>query len=223
MRRVLSLLLLTMQIGFTGLGQVKPFFDSPQNILENDYVHIIDLPRLPKRPFQLPIAPNRDAVCIQLFEQDPVLIVPQPMHFRAKYLLAGKRNQNLCPLNDGRVRSVLIELKSAPSATPFVDDAVKLDKKHNQVLFENERVRIVRIHFRPGESGPIVDKRPRIIVSLISSHAEVRLPDGRIETRDGKVEDVQWSRGGRQATINGNLGPLENIVVELKGTESKPK
>jgi hypothetical protein len=223
MRRVLCLLLLTTQIGFIGLGQVKTAFDSAQDILENDFVHIIDLPRLPKRPYQLPIASQREAVCIQLFEQDRVSVVPQPLHFRVKYLQWGNRDSNLCPLNDGRMRSVLIELKSTPPMTPFVDDAVKLDRKHNQVLLENERVRIVRIHFRPGESGPMVDKRPRVIVLLISSHAQVKLPDGHIETRDGKVEDVQWSRGGRQATINGNVGPLENIVVELKGAEPKGK
>lgn len=111
---------------------------------------------------------------------------------------------------------IIITLKSDPSKAPFQDDAVKLDPKHNEVLLNNDSVRVVRVHFPPGESGPMVDKRARVIIMITDSHATVTLPDGHSEVRDGKAGTVSFSKAGRQATNNVGTTPLENIVVELK-------
>lgn len=113
-------------------------------------------------------------------------------------------------------RLVNIFLNDPPESARFADDAVKLDPKHNEVLLENSRVRVVRIHFAAGESGPIVDKRPRVIVVLTDSHATVTLPDGHSEVRDAKAGSIYFGNPGRQATSNIGSSPLENIVVELK-------
>lgn len=114
-------------------------------------------------------------------------------------------------------QQILVLLKSQPAKAAFGDDAVKLDPKHNEILFDNELVRVVRVHFGPGESGPMVDKRTRVIIMLTDSHATVTLPDGHSEVRDGKAGTVSFSKGGRQATNNVGTTELENIVVELKG------
>ncbi len=116
----------------------------------------------------------------------------------------------------GSYRMVTIEHHAAPPPSKFDDDAVKLDPKHNEVLLENDHVRVVRVHFAPGESGPIVDKRARVIIVLSDSHASVTLPDGHTEVRDAKAGTVSFGNAGRQATNNIGATPLENIVVELK-------
>jgi hypothetical protein len=113
-------------------------------------------------------------------------------------------------------RLIDIHLRDQPESSPFADDAVKLDPRHNEVLLENNRVRVVRIHFPPGESGPIVDKRTRIIIALTDSHATVTRPDGQTGVRDAKAGSVNFSNGGRQSTNNIGTTLLENIVVELK-------
>ena len=112
---------------------------------------------------------------------------------------------------------VYITLKSRPPKSPFEDDAVKMDPSHNEVLLDNDRVRVVRIHFAPGESSPIVDKWARVIVAVTDSHATVTFPDGHSEPRDMKAGTVSFGNAGRQATKNTGTTPLENIVVELKG------
>lgn len=112
---------------------------------------------------------------------------------------------------------VYINLKSRPPKSPFNDDAVRMDPAHNEILLDNDRVRVVRIHFAPGESGPIVDKRPRVIVAVTDSHATVTFPDGHSEPRDVKAGAVSFGEPGRQATKNTGTTPMENIVVELKG------
>jgi hypothetical protein len=115
------------------------------------------------------------------------------------------------------VRQIWIKLKSAPASQPFEKDAVKLDPAHNTVVFENDRVRVVHLHFPPGESGPVVDKRARVITMLTNSHAIVTRPDGTTAVRDGKAGTVSYSSGGSQATLNAGATLLENVVVELKG------
>ena len=114
---------------------------------------------------------------------------------------------------------VSVEPKSWPPKSKFRDDAVKNDPAHNKVLLENNRVRVVRIHFLPGESGPTVDKRMRVIVPLTDSHAMVTFPDGHSEVRDVKAGSISFGVAGRQATKNTGTTPLENIVVELKSKQ----
>ena len=110
-----------------------------------------------------------------------------------------------------------ISLLDRPAKGHFETDAIKLDPQHNHVLLENDRVRVMSVHFGPGESGPIVDKRPRVIILLNDMHAVVTLPDGHSEPRDGKAGTVYWGNAGAQATKNVGDKPFENIVVELKG------
>jgi hypothetical protein len=109
-----------------------------------------------------------------------------------------------------------IDLKSFPDKTSFRDDATRIDRAHNEVLLNNDRVRVVRIHFAPGEAGPMVDKRPRVIVAVTDSQATVTFPDGHSEPREMKAGTVSFGNAGRQATKNTGTTPLENIVVELK-------
>jgi hypothetical protein len=109
-----------------------------------------------------------------------------------------------------------VDIKSQPKKSTFKDDAVKLDPAHNELLLENYRVRVVRVHFEPGESGPMVDKTPRLIVAVTNSSATVTFPDGHSEARDVKAGAVSFGNAGRQATKNTGTTPLENIVVELK-------
>ena len=140
-----------------------------------------------------------------------------------EFLSANTTRKPKVPAGCDPLRAFMIELKSVPQVGNLKDDAVKLDPKHNKVLFENSLVRVVLIHFGLSESGPIVDKRPRVIILLTDTHAQVRTPNGQLSPRDSPAGSIQWSLGGRQATINGNIGPLENIVVELKGAEPKGK
>ncbi len=109
-----------------------------------------------------------------------------------------------------------IDIKSQPKKSAFKDDAVKLDPGHNELLLESDRVRVVRVHLEPGESGPIVDKRPRLVVAVTDSSATVTFPDGHSETREVKAGAVSFGNVGRQATKNTGATPIENIVVELK-------
>jgi beta-alanine degradation protein BauB len=118
---------------------------------------------------------------------------------------------------------IFVDLKLIPPAAIFKDDAVKIDPAHNEVLMENDSVRVVDVHFASGEAGPIVDKRPRVIFAVTDSHAMVAFRDGHSEARDMKAGAVSFGNAGRQATKNTGTTPLENVVVELKSKDSEKK
>jgi len=189
--------------------------------LENEYVRVSSIP-----PAAAQVTRFNDCKVMSGNAMVLLYVVPQrgasakndgdqggPKRVLPSYI-APRGSYKCAQLKD--VTQVLIELKSKPAASRFTDDAVKLDPAHNEVLLDNDRVRVVRIHFAPGETGPMVDKRPRVIVVLTDSHASVTLPDGHSEIRDAKAGTIYFGRAGRQTTNNLGTTPLENIVVELK-------
>jgi len=55
---------------------------------------------------------------------------------------------------------------------PNADDPVKVDPKHYKVEFENDRVRVVRIKYRPGEKSVMHSNPESIAVFLSDAHAK---------------------------------------------------
>jgi quercetin dioxygenase-like cupin family protein len=96
-------------------------------------------------------------------------------------------------------------------------DAAKVDPKHYKVESENDQVRVLRVHYGPGEKS-VMHSHPGQVV--------VYLTDGttRFHTADGKSEDVTSKAGTTTVTpavvhSPENIGkaPFDAIVVELKG------
>lgn len=176
---------------------------------------------------KLPTGRKTDVVGVICIAPKPIVYVPIPAgheeselgetisQMKSDWKWFVPQNATCQPWDYKNVRYQIMLESPVPKAR-FVDDAAKLDPKHNEILFENQIVRVARVHFPPGESGPMVDKRARVIIMLTDSHATVTLPDGHSEVRDGKAGNVSFSKAGRQATNNVGTTPLENIVVELK-------
>jgi hypothetical protein len=215
--------------------QQKSAAPAPQAVLENDYVRIsnVFLHAGSQSPYTVPA--GLAAVVVRLrFIYGISTAVPlstggyaidyvQPHDGgytldRVMFLKAGEISKDVQTSGIGGSLEVRIELKSLPPASAFDKDAVQLDPSHNKVLFENDRVRVVDVHFGLGEKGPVVDKRPRVIILLNDMHADVTRHEGDTPSpRDGKAGVIQWSLGGSQATMNRNETKLDNIVVEIKG------
>jgi hypothetical protein len=183
----------------------------PKPVLENEFVSVGVLENPNNQPFSF-IA-RLPTVRISVLDGSEVL-----SEVTAKYYSAHQHASVSYPKGRPTLREIAIELKSQPPEQPFARDAVKLDPQHNLVLFENSHIRVVRVRFGLGEKGPVVDKRPRVIILLNDMHADVARHEGDPPSaRDGKAGVIQWSLGGSQATMNRNETILDNIVVEIKG------
>ena len=94
-------------------------------------------------------------------------------------------------ISDHPIRILEIDLKGPPAGPAPVSklDPVAVDGKHYKVEFENEHVRVLRIHYEPREKG--ADAR---------AHPE---PRGRLPERPARREGGRRSHGRRRDTRGG--------------------
>jgi hypothetical protein len=221
MHRAFVFMLSVTSLGIALIGQTQPPAAAAAPIIENAFVKVMQFDLPPQSIAPVSAAPGNPVLVVRLRSVPATTgSTPQPasLKFEIVYYVAGPNAlSGALPSGARPARDIAIEFKSLPPAPNFVNDAVTLDPAHNSVLFENALFRVVEVHFGLGEKGPVVDKRPRVIILLTDMHAQVMKPGGAPEARDGKSGTIQWSLGGSQATMNRNETPLDNIVVELKG------
>lgn len=121
------------------------------------------------------------------------------------------------PPGDAATPQIRVQLKAPPQAEPLGDrDAVRVEPGRYRVVFENERVRVVRLHFEPGEEGDMVAHPPRVLVTLTDVAVRLNFPDGRTDERGGPAGVAGWMDGETLRTRNVAAERLEVLLVEPK-------
>jgi hypothetical protein len=113
-----------------------------------------------------------------------------------------------------KVREIQIELKGAPEAEPSNLDAVALDPERYRIDFENDRVRIVRLHFEAHERGLLVAHPPRVLVTLSDVWVKVIFADGRTDEHDAPAGLAVWLPAETLQTENTADQLLEVVLIE---------
>jgi quercetin dioxygenase-like cupin family protein len=103
------------------------------------------------------------------------------------------------------------------SVAAFGQDPVKVDPKHYTVVFENEHVRVLKIHYGPHEKSVMHVHPDSVVTFLTDAHIKFTMADGTSQVRDGKAGDTQWEPAGSHLPENMSDKPMEAILVELKG------
>jgi quercetin dioxygenase-like cupin family protein len=105
---------------------------------------------------------------------------------------------------------------AAPIA--FAQDPVKVDANHYKVMFENDQVRVLRIHYNPKEKSVMHEHPAAVVVFLNTSKARFTLPDGSTRTDGGgKAGHVRFTDAGKHLPEDIGSTPVEAVLVELKG------
>ncbi len=107
---------------------------------------------------------------------------------------------------DRPVRLLEIDLKGAPAGPLPVTklDPVAVDPQHYSVLFENEFVRVLRVHFGPGEKGALHEHVLNRVVFYVNDQP------------NAKADDVRISGAATHAESNQSTHPADRIAVEIK-------
>jgi len=100
-------------------------------------------------------------------------------------------------------------------------DPVKVDPKHYKVEFENDQVRVLRIHYGVGEKSVMHSHPDNVAVFLVDQTAKFTYPDGKSEEESGKAGQTVWGKAGAHLPENVGKGPIDLILVELKGKPAK--
>ena len=109
-------------------------------------------------------------------------------------------------VSDHPIRILEIDLKGPPAGPAPVSklDPVITDPKHYKVEFENEHVRVLRIHFGPHEKGETHEHILNRVVLNVNDQTS------------GKADDVRVAGAATHAEENASDQPADRIAVELK-------
>ena len=95
-------------------------------------------------------------------------------------------------------------------------DPVKVDPKHYKVEFENDQVRVLRIHYGVGEKSVMHSHPDNVAVFLDDQTAKFTYPDGKSEEETGKAGQTAWAKAGAHLPENVGKSPMNVILIELK-------
>jgi quercetin dioxygenase-like cupin family protein len=95
-------------------------------------------------------------------------------------------------------------------------DAAKVDPKHYTVAFENDQVRVLKIHYEAGEKSVMHSHPAAVAVFLSDAKGKFILPDGRTQDFNSKAGDVAWNDGGAHLPENTGDKAYDIVLVELK-------
>src|SRR5580765_4001558 len=109
-------------------------------------------------------------------------------------------------ISDRPIRILEIDLKGAPAGPAPVSklDPVLVDGGHYKVEFENEQVRVLRVHYGPREKGQTHEHILNRVVLYLNDQA------------GAKADDVRVAGAMTHAEENASDQPADRIAVELK-------
>jgi len=100
---------------------------------------------------------------------------------------------------------------------PIYEDPVHIDSRHYQVEFESDRVRVIRVKYGPHEKSPMHGHPESVAVFLTANRGQFNFPNGSSEVREWKAGQVMAIPGEIHAPENLSDGPLELVLIEVKG------
>jgi len=109
-------------------------------------------------------------------------------------------------ITDHPIRILEIDLKpmAVGSVAASKLDPVAVDSKHYKVVFENDRVRVLRVHYEAHEKGATHEHVLNRVVLYLNDQP------------GAKADDVRTGAAVTHAEENASDGPADRIAVELK-------
>jgi quercetin dioxygenase-like cupin family protein len=189
-------------------------------LLDNDQVRVLKIRYGPKEKSVMHEHP--DAVAVFLNDSTVKFNMPDgtstPSEGKAGQVLFTPAGKHL-PENVGGkpFDVVLVELKGAAATTPKIDaDPVTIDPEHHKVEFENDRVRVLRINFKPHEKLKEHEHPNGVAIFMTDVKSKFTLTDGKTREGGGKRGEVTWAAAEKHVIENASNKPTEVILVELK-------
>ncbi len=102
------------------------------------------------------------------------------------------------------------------SAFAMTPDATEADPGHYSVEFENDRVRIVRIKYGPGEKSIMHSHKDNVVVVLTDADFNMTLADGSVIHDQRVAGSASWADAGDHLPENLSDAPAEALLIELK-------
>jgi quercetin dioxygenase-like cupin family protein len=112
---------------------------------------------------------------------------------------------------------VLVELKGKSIGSAKVSlDPVTVDPAHHKAEVDNDRVRVLRINFKPHDKTVEHEHPNGVAVFLTDTRTKFALPGGKTREASSKRGGAIWAPAERHSVENLSDKPGEVILIELK-------
>jgi hypothetical protein len=98
----------------------------------------------------------------------------------------------------------------------FGQDAVKLSPQYYKVLIDNDEMRVLEWHLKPGEKEPMHSHPRGFVYYLANAKLRVGFPDGRSEESVVKTGEAHWRDAVTHEAENIGNTEARAIAVELR-------
>jgi quercetin dioxygenase-like cupin family protein len=86
--------------------------------------------------------------------------------------------------------------------------------------FQNQHVRVARVHLAPHQQIPMHEVPPHVAVWLTDGDLKITYPDNRSEVQHLHAGQTLWVAMGKHAGENVGARPMEFVVVEPLPSQS---
>ena len=97
------------------------------------------------------------------------------------------------------------------------EDPVAVDSGHYTVELENERVRVLRIRYGPGDRSVMHAHPDAVAISVTDASVRFHFPDGESQDMQLGAGQAVWTDATTHEPENVGDEPFEIILIELKG------
>jgi quercetin dioxygenase-like cupin family protein len=95
-------------------------------------------------------------------------------------------------------------------------DPVKTSPQYYKVLLENDQVRVLEYHLKPGEKEPMHSHPAGVVYVLNGATLKFSYPDGRTEEKVAAAGETIWRDRVTHAVENTGTTEARAIAIDLK-------
>ncbi len=106
------------------------------------------------------------------------------------------------------------------TTSAMAQDPVKVAPDQYKVLLENDQVRVLEVHIKPGQKAAMHAHPACVEYFFSDAKAKFMLDGGKSQTRELKAGLVAWSEPEKHASENTGTTEGHVLIVELKGGKS---
>jgi quercetin dioxygenase-like cupin family protein len=111
---------------------------------------------------------------------------------------------------------ILVSLLAVLCTTIHAQDPVKTSPQYYKVLLENDQVRVLEYHLKPGEKEPMHSHPTGVVYVLSGAKLKFSYPDGRTEERAAANGETIWRDPTTHAVENIGNTEAHAIAIDLK-------
>ena len=124
-------------------------------------------------------------------------------------------------LRDGKYISSLVAVFALGASSALAQDPAKVGPNIYKCTFDNERVRLCEVTFKPGAKIPVHSHPDHVAYVIRGGTLAVTGEDGKAQEFALKPGQALWLPAQSHSAVNKGKGEVKLVVVELKESPKK--